>query len=787
MKSYLSLIPISARVKKKQNKMTILCIVLAVFLVTAIFSMADMELRSQKIRAISDYGNWHITLKDITKSQTEEIKNRADVSNAAWYCSLNYRLKDDYYIGSKPAAICGIEKPIATDILSGGIVEGEYPRNDHEILLTENAKDSLNLRIGDGVALKTPKGEENFIISGFEATTAMTNRVDAVVALMPIEVYKSFYEAAEGNALTDSDKLLYVQFKAHCPIQKAIADIRGQYHLTDQQIGQNTALLGVMGISSDSYMLRLYFTAAVLFLLVLTAGVLMIASSINSNVAQRTKFFGMLRCAGASKKQIMRFVRLEALNWCKTAIPVGVVLGVGITWILCATLKQLSPTYFGSMPVFAVSIGGVAVGVVMGLLSVIIAAQSPAKRAARVSPVAAVSGNTRETRKIKRPLRLSTKALKIDAVLGIHHAVQSKKNFGLMVGSFALSIILFLAFSPLITFMSHAITPLKPYTPDLSIVDEDNASSIDKGLAEQISGMDGVKRVYGRSFAYDIPAEFSGTAKTVTLISYESHQFHWIDENNWTDSQRDLKKVAEDTDKGYVLAVCSPEIEIHKGDAISTELGDLTVAAVVSQVPFDRSDGAETLICSESLFTALTGQNNYTIIDIQMKKSATDENVNAIRHLSNGFLFSDRRLSNKETTGAFYSFALFLYGFLAMIAMITVFNIMNTISMSVSARVKQYGAMRAIGMDVKQLTKMIAAEAITYALSGCIAGCALGIPLHRLLFHHLITSRWGDVWMIPLSAIAIITLLTLATTVIAVYTPAKRIKRMSITDTINEL
>ena len=47
MKSYLSLIPISARVRRRQNRLTILCIVTAVFLVTAIFSVADMMLRTQ--------------------------------------------------------------------------------------------------------------------------------------------------------------------------------------------------------------------------------------------------------------------------------------------------------------------------------------------------------------------------------------------------------------------------------------------------------------------------------------------------------------------------------------------------------------------------------------------------------------------------------------------------------------------------------------------------------------------------------------------------------------------
>lgn len=785
MKSYLSLIPISARVKKNQNKMTIICIILSVFLVTAIFSMADMELRSQKIRAISDYGNWHILLKNISEDDAEQIKMRNDVTASAWYDSLNYRLKDDYYIGSKRAAICGIEKPIVTDILSDSIVEGEYPKNDNEILLTENAKDSLNITVGDIVTLKTPRGEEEFTVSGFEASTAMVNKTDTVVALMPIDRYRQFYAEATETELEDSDKVYYVQFREKCNIKKAIADIREQYNLREERIGQNTALLGVMGMSGDSFMLGLYLTAGVLFLLVLTAGVLMIASSMNSNVAQRTEFFGMMRCTGASKKQIMRFVRLEALNRCKTAIPIGVACGVIVTWALCAVLKYLSKRYFGDMPVFAVSVGGILAGIIMGVLSVVIAAQSPAKRAAKVSPVTAVSGNAVDKQNITHSLNAGL--LKVDTKLGINHAVCSKKNFALMVGSFALSIVLFLAFSSLIAFMNRAVTPLKPYTPDLSVVCEDNSCSIDKALAERISGMSGVKRVYGRSFAYDIPAQFGEKNKKITLISYESNQFNWIDEQGWADSRTGLERAVQDKEEGCVLAVYSPEIDINEGDKIITELGDLTVSSVVSHVPFDRSDGEETLICSEELFSKLTGTDKYTIIDIQMDSSASEEDINAIRKLSDGYLFSDNRLSNKETKGAYYSFALFVYGFLAIIAMIAVFNIMNSISMSVSSRIKQYGSMRAIGMSIRQLTKMITAEAVTYAVCGCIVGCVIGIPVHSFLFDKLITSHWGDVWTVPFTAIAVIVLLTALTSAAAVHAPAKRIKSMAITDTMNEL
>ena len=96
--------------------------------------------------------------------------------------------------------------------------------------------------------------------------------------------------------------------------------------------------------------------AVVLFLLILIAGVLMISSSMNSSVAQRTRFFGMMRCIGMSKQQTILFVRLEALNWCKTAIPIGLVLGVVTTWGLCVVLRFAVKEEFSDIPLFGISI-----------------------------------------------------------------------------------------------------------------------------------------------------------------------------------------------------------------------------------------------------------------------------------------------------------------------------------------------------------------------------------------------------------------------------------------------
>lgn len=155
--------------------------------------------------------------------------------------------------------------------------------------------------------------------------------------------------------------------------------MKSQCGLSGEQVSENTKLPGLLGRSASSFMIQVYAAAAVLFVLVLCAGIMMIASSLNSNVAQRTEFFGLMRCVGATPKQVMRLVRKEALIWCKTAIPAGVVIGVVVIWMLCFVLRLLSPEYFGAMPFFSTSFPSIMAGVIVGQLTVLLAARTPAK------------------------------------------------------------------------------------------------------------------------------------------------------------------------------------------------------------------------------------------------------------------------------------------------------------------------------------------------------------------------------------------------------------------------
>ena len=538
----------------------------------------------------------------------------------------------------------------------------------------------------------------------------------------------------------------------------------------------------------------LYPIAAVLTLLILIAGVLMISGSINSTVAQRTKFFGMMRCIGMSRQQIIRFVRLEALNWCKTAVPAGVALGIMAAWLLCAVLRFLVGGQFSEIPVFGISITGIVIGSVTGIAAVLLAARAPAKRAARVSPVEAVSGNEKGTGALRHGAKLCL--FRVETALGIHHAVSAKKNLILMTGSFALSIMMFLSFSVLVDFVGY-LMPQYSDASDIDISGSGGADTVDSGLLDTLSGMEGVKRVYGRRTSFQVPVEISGAAEgfgaaessgAADLISYDDFGLDCLKKDNMLKKGSDISKVYGDS--GYVLATSDADSLLRIGDKVKIGAEELEIAGLLKYDPFSSdglTHGEVTLIMSGETFIRLTGITGYSLISVQTTGNVTEEDVEAIRAAAGeDCVFSDRR--DQNTSGTYRAFAACVYGFLFVITLVTVLNIVNGISMSVSARTKQYGAMRAVGMDGRQITKMIAAEAFTYALSGCAAGCAAGLFISKWLFDVLIAAHFAyAVWELPVNSLLVILLAVILAAVLAVWAPAGRIRKLSVTETIGEL
>ena len=771
MKRYLDLVPQYEKVHRKNNRISILCIVLSVLLVTTIFSMADMALRAQKGYFIKTNGEYHISLTDIDNQTADMIGARIDVALCGWTLQGSVGM-----IGEKVVSFAGANNDVFSALTEMNMQSGTYPAGANEALLNQAAMEQLRLNVGDMVTVTVPDGsQKDYLITGALENMGSLLKADVYGMVLTEE---GFRQIADENAKDGST--FRIQFKNGVNIQSAIRQIKEAYSLNDTQVAENTALLGLMGQSENSTMQSLYIVAAFLVLLVLIAGTVMIAASFNTNVLERIQFYGLLRCLGASKKQVKHFVILQGLRQSMKAVPLGLVIGQILTWCACLLLKSISGERFSEIPLFQFSIGGLIAGTVIGFLIVVLASLSPAKKAAKVSPVTAVSGNTQLMQNKKAA---NTKLLHVETSMGIFHALSGKKNVFLMTCSFAISIMMFLSFQVLVTFLDQGMPALAPSAADVSITMGN--TPLDKTLSEEINSIDGTDKVFGRMEQTDISASYRESTGTFTLISYTDRQFQWakeeLNKGNITSAQNKT---------GYALITYQDGLNLNVGDTLTlhTSAGDkqITIGGILTTAnAVNRAGTYGYLVCSEPTFIEIAGDSGYTAIDIQLSSSGNDDTISAIRSLvpadSN---VSDKRLTNSEAQSSYYTGAVFIYGFLIIIALITAFNIFNSMNASVASRTKQYGIMRSIGMGANQLYKMIAAEALTYAILGCVVGCILGLPLNRAMFQFLIADKWGTEWTIPFSSLLLIVLLCLISAAIAIRRPIKQISKMAIVDTI---
>lgn len=205
-------------------------------------------------------------------------------------------------------------------------------------------------------------------------------------------------------------------------------------------------------------------------------------------------------------------------------------------------------------------------------------------------------------------------------------------------------------------------------------------------------------------------------------------------------------------------------------------------------VPFaDSNLNLTTFITTEKLYTEITGDSTLDVIDIQLKGKNQAQTVSKIKNLAGAdATFSDSRQKNAETTQAFLTMAVFMYGFVLVIALISILNIINTMQTSVSAKTKYIGVMRAVGMSDKQLHKMIISEAGTYGITGCIAGVLLGAALQWFLIKKFLPGAHMT-WQFPTLQVVLIFILVLMVILLSVVGPLKKIQSKGISDTIGSL
>lgn len=804
MKTYLEIVAKYQQASPRKARLTVFSVALAVALVTTIFSMMDVFQRSERVQVIKETGNYHLMIEDITAAEKAAVAGRVDVKNSGEWVMFAQGA-----VNGIPCRLAAVDENYAAN-MRVDVVEGRFPTRPDELILERWALETFRppLQIGDQVTVRFSDGQERaFTISGLFEDFASTK-----AAASP-GVVISMAAAREVNVL--QKPVLLVEMKDGVNVPAARRSIQSTLGIAEERIHQNERLLVVMGQSRIEMALSLYATAAVLFCIVLAAGVVMIYNTFNISVIERVRQFGLLRCIGASKAQIRAIVRREGLRVTARAVPLGALVGVLVTFACSALLKFYNAELFGDIPLFTISPPGLAAGAVVGVLTVAAATVVPANKAASVSPVNAVTGGSDPGVSLKKKSSLIPRLFPAEVALGINNAFARKKTLALMTASLALSIILFFGFNVFVHFLHTMLKTTKPYTPDVSIVSEQGLS---RELYAQVAAHPGVERAYGRMFGY-VTASFDAALlnqgyidevggvelrpdgsfippEPSWLISYDEPQLGWARQDLVAGT---LDAAALDRDGGIVAVIfnlrrniSSEPVRWRLGERVTIETPagpvEKTVMGILRAVPFGDSNlNLTTLITTEKQFTELTGDSTLDVIDIQLRGSGQEQTVREIRAtLGPEMTLHDRRQQNREVDQVFFTAAVFVYGFVAVIAMISVLNVINTIQTSVASRTRYLGLMRAVGMTGKQLNWMALAEVGTYNLLGLLIGSALGVLLQKKLATDMLAAahiRWDFPW----SQLAVIAALTALVTVLAVIQPLRQVRSKGITEVIGSL
>ncbi|MPY53095.1 ABC transporter permease [Streptomyces acidicola] len=268
----------------------------------------------------------------------------------------------------------------ANDARTMKISSGQAPRGPEQIMVDADTADKHHLKLGDEIGVITAVGTHRAKISGiaeFQVTNpgAAIFYLDTKTAQASLLGEKGVYTnvnvtAASGFSDAQLKKNVSAALDGGYQVQtaKEVADANAK------DVGE---FMGVMKYAMLGF-------AGIAFLV----GIFLIINTFSMLVAQRTREIGLMRAIGSSRRQVNRSVLVEALLLgvfgSVLGVGAGVGLAIGLMKLMSATGMNLSTddlTIAWTTPV---------VGLLLGIVVTVLAAYLPARRAGKVSPMAAL-------------------------------------------------------------------------------------------------------------------------------------------------------------------------------------------------------------------------------------------------------------------------------------------------------------------------------------------------------------------------------------------------------------
>lgn len=473
----------SLKKNRTRTTVTIIGIILSAAMICAVTTFVSSMQNYAVSYAVYSSGDWHGAVYDASESDLERISGVKEVSGFTYGQRLGYA-KTDSKNGSKPYLyVLGGQKKSFFERMPIHLIAGELPKNESEIILPEHllVEGGQSFQVGDVVTLELGRRmldgfsmgqnnpctvydrESNREIMNDEVLEVRETRTYTVTGIYKRPSFEDW--AAPGyTALTVADEEFAdgtgfdVYFKMKDPAR--VYEFMDGFKLGGTW---NTEVLMYSGVSRYSSFLTMLVNLAVIVIgLIMFGSVSLIYNAFSISVSERTKQFGLLSSVGATKRQLKKMVLFEALAVSTVGIPLGILAGIGGIGVTLLFIGHKFISIMGDFDLplrMCVSWRSVVIAVIVALVTVLISAWIPSKRATGISAVEAIrqSADVKGNQKSVRTSAFQLKLFGLPGVLAGKYYRRSKRKYRATVLSLFMSIVLFVSAAAFTDYLMESV------------------------------------------------------------------------------------------------------------------------------------------------------------------------------------------------------------------------------------------------------------------------------------------------------------------------------------------
>ncbi len=715
------------------------------------------------------------------------------------------------------------------------LVTGRWPAGPTEMAIDKKTADGKHFSVGNRIGVAAEGPQRQFTITGIAKFASVSSIGGATIAVFDLPTAQQLF--AKQGKLDEiriatkpgiSTPKLLDQIRPVLPPTATVRTAAAQAKHDSKDVS---------GFLSFLQKFLLAFGGVALFV-----GSFVIANTLSITIAQRTREFATLRTIGASRRQVLWSVILEALIVGILASLVGLFLGLALAKGLDALFVSFGIDLPKSGTVFATRT--IVVSLLVGIIVTLLASLRPALRATRIPPIAAVRegsvlpksrwarfgpfpalavlavgiallgygvlghglsttvrifsllvgclllflGVALNAPRLVPPLAsvLGWPATKIGGSAGVLARENAMRNPG-RTASTAAALMIGLALVTFVAVLGQGLRASfedsvnKLFVGDYGITAQNGFDPFPKGAEGAARKAPGVLAVSGVRAG---DGRAFGNKIQVSAVEPSLPMVIKIEWYRGSDSVpaqlgRDGAFVEKKYAKHHDLQIGSPlRLETPTGDFIALKLKGIFKAPKGGS-PFG------TITISAPTFDATYPQPKNLFIFANMRGGATSTNTEQLNAALKGFpdaKVQTRSEFKKNQEKPLNSILNLLYVLLGLSVIVSLFGIVNTLVLTVFERTRELGMLRAVGMTRRQVRRMVRHESIVTALIGAALGIVVGLFLSLLVTHAL--SSEGIVFAVPYGSLAIFAVAAILVGILAAIFPARRAARLNVLEAL---